>query len=895
MAKRMLIDASHPEETRVVVLKGKRLEEFDFESNNRRPLKGNIYLAKVTRVEPSLQAAFVDYGGNRHGFLSFNEIHPDYYQIPMEDRAALIEQERAAEEEALRAEEQADDAKGLDAGENGDADEPAEQPITLNTDDDAVADDENGDSENGTVEASDGGEDPDSESVAADEDDAPEADDAEESELSDKPSKRGAAIEAVGGDVMDEVRQVRRVRRRAYKIQEVIKRRQILLVQVVKEERGNKGAALTSYISLAGRYCVLMPNTGRGGGISRKITNPGDRKRLKTIARQLDVPDGMGVIVRTAGLSRNKAEIKRDYEYLLRMWNQIRDVTLNSTAPCLVHEEANQIKRAIRDLYDKDIEEVTVDGEEGYRAAKSFMRTLMPSHAKRVQPYRDSVPLYHRYQVDQQLDAMYSATVTLPSGGYIVINPTEALIAIDVNSGRATKDHNIEETALRTNTEAAEEVARQLRLRDLAGLIVIDFIDMEVHRNNRSVERKIKECLRADRARIQVGRISGFGLLEMSRQRLRPGVHEVNMENCAQCNGAGVVRSTDSTALYVLRAIEEEGIRKRTAEITVFVPSAVAVYILNQKRRTLTDIEQRYDFTVNIEIDEELIPPNYRIEKIRARTRTADDGPAASEAKPEAAPEEEEETVTTRADDADGQDEDGGRKRRRRRRRRRKPGEDSADAKAPREDSAAVGEESIGETEETVQTAEQDADDGDADGKESVAQKRRRRGRRGGRRRATRPEDTPVSDAAEQPLDAGEQEIAEPAEADSGTPEPVAEVVAAPPEPVPEAPAEADADAPEPIAEVAAATPEPVPDAPAEADADAPEPIAEVIAATPTPVPEAPAEPADTVVTPLPISKAEPETPEPEPGELEPQSESTEADTDKPRRRGWWSRRLGSN
>jgi len=890
MAKRMLIDASHPEETRVVVLKGKRLEEFDFESNNRRPLKGNIYLAKVTRVEPSLQAAFVDYGGNRHGFLSFNEIHPDYYQIPVEDRAALIEQERAAEEEALREEEQADDAKGLDAGDIAEVDEPAEQPITLNTDDDAAVEDEDedevADSGNGVPEAPDGDVAPDSESVAADEDEAPAADASEDTERPEKSSKRRAAIEAVGGDVMDEVRQVRRVRRRAYKIQEVIKRRQILLVQVVKEERGNKGAALTSYISLAGRYCVLMPNTGRGGGISRKITNPGDRKRLKTIARQLDVPEGMGVIVRTAGLSRNKSEIKRDYEYLLRMWNQIRDVTLNSTAPCLVHEEANQIKRAIRDLYDKDIEEVTVDGEEGYRAAKSFMRTLMPSHAKRVQPYRDSIPLYHRFQVDQQLDAMYSATVTLPSGGYIVINPTEALVAIDVNSGRATKDHNIEETALRTNTEAAEEVARQLRLRDLAGLIVIDFIDMEVHRNNRSVERRIKECLRADRARIQVGRISGFGLLEMSRQRLRPGVHEVNMESCVHCNGAGVVRSTDSTALYVLRAIEEEGIRKRAEEITVFVPGSVAVYILNQKRRTLTEIEQRYDLTVNIQIDETLIPPNYRIEKIRARTRSAETGPAASDVKQDTVTDDEDEIAThadTHTEDTDAQDDEGGRKRRRRRRRRRKPGEDTVDAKAATEESPAEGEVAASDAEETVQAAEPDGDASDADDKESVAQKRRRRGRRGGRRRTSRQDDTTASGAADQPADADEQAVSKPVETASESPEPVADAAPAMPEQV----SEAEPAMPEPVAEAKPNMPEPV----AELEPDIPEPVAETVTTTPPPAPEAPTDKADTVVTPLPIAAAEPETPEPP----APESEDEEAATDKPRRRGWWSRRLGSN
>ncbi|MCG8691171.1 MAG: ribonuclease E/G, partial [Minwuiales bacterium] len=564
-------DASYPEETRVAVIKGKRLEEFDFETASKKPLKGNIYLAKVTRVEPSLQAAFVDYGGNRHGFLAFSEIHPDYYQIPIEDREALIAQERAAEVESAEAEEQAADAEAehaetdeTEAETNGDgaqAEESAAESASEAADDDPGSDGDEAEENDAEAEAT-------AEAEAGD-------DDPEDGEDGDEK------VDAVGGDAYDEVERPRRVHRRHYKIQEVIKRRQILLVQVVKEERGNKGAALTTYMSLAGRYCVLMPNTGRGGGISRKITSPNDRKRLKTIAKDLDVPDGMGVIVRTAGMSRNKSEIKRDFEYLLRIWDQIRELTLQSTAPCLVYEEANQIKRAIRDLYNKDIEEILIEGEEGYRTAKDFMRMLMPSHAKRVQPYKDRIPLFHRYQIEQQLDAMYSPVVTLPSGGYIVINSTEALVAIDVNSGKSTKEHNIEETALKTNTEAAEETARQLRLRDLAGLIVIDFIDMEVNRNNRAVERKLKECLKADRARIQVGRISAFGLLEMSRQRLRPGVHEVNMETCHHCGGTGVVRSTDSTALHVLRAIEEEGIRDRSDAISVHVPSGVAFYILN--------------------------------------------------------------------------------------------------------------------------------------------------------------------------------------------------------------------------------------------------------------------------------------------------------------------------
>src|SRR5579883_217210 len=470
MAKRMLIDAAHPEETRVAVLKGNRLEDFDFETATKKQLKGNIYLAKVTRVEPSLQAAFVDYGGNRHGFLAFNEIHPDYYRIPVADREALLEQERALAERS---------PEGANGGERGEGEE----------------------------------------------------------------------LETIGGDDIEEV-PARRVRPpRPYKIQEVTKRRQIMLVQVVKEERGNKGAALTTYLSLAGRYCVLMPNTPRGGGISRKITNLKDRRRLKSILEEFEIPEGMSVIVRTAGMERSKAEIKRDLEYLMRLWDEIRTVTLQSTAPALIYEEASLIKRSIRDLYDRDIDEIQVEGEEGYRAAKEFMRMLTPSHAKRVHLYKDDlIPLFHRYQVESQIDGIHSPVVHLKSGGYIVITPTEALVSIDVNSGRATKERNIEETALRTNLEAAEEISRQVRLRDLAGLIVIDFIDMEESRNNAAVERRLKEAMRSDRARIQIGRISAFGLLELSRQRLRPSLVEATMEMCTHCGGTGWVRSIESTA-----------------------------------------------------------------------------------------------------------------------------------------------------------------------------------------------------------------------------------------------------------------------------------------------------------------------------------------------------------
>ncbi|MHA1536798.1 MAG: Rne/Rng family ribonuclease [Alphaproteobacteria bacterium] len=533
MVKRMLIDATHPEETRVVVVTGNKLEEFDFETATRRQLKGNVYLAKITRVEPSLQAAFVEYGGNRHGFLAFNEVHPDYYRLPVADREALLG----------GADEESDDDANAANGADGD-------------------------------------------------------------------------VETVGGDDVDDVRRRHRSALRKYKIQEVLSRRQILLVQVTKEERGNKGAALTTFVSLAGRYCVLMPNTPRGGGISRKITNPKDRRRLKAVIESLDLTDGMAVILRTAGMERTKAEIKRDHTYLLKRWEQIRGLTLESTAPALIHEEANLIRRSIRDVYSSEIEEILIEGDEGYRTAKEFMRTLMPSHAKRVQPYKDEpIPLFHRYQVESEIDSIHDAVVQLRSGGYIVINPTEALVAIDVNSGRATRERNIEETALRTNIEAAEEVARQLRLRDLAGLIVIDFIDMEVARNRAAVEKCLKDSMRGERARVQLGRISPFGLLELSRQRLRPSLVEATMETCTVCGGSGHIRSTESTGLHVLRAIEDEGIRRRSAKVTVHVPTEIALYILNQKRDALAQIERRYDFRVSVAGDASLIPPDLRLER----------------------------------------------------------------------------------------------------------------------------------------------------------------------------------------------------------------------------------------------------------------------------------------
>jgi ribonuclease E len=587
MANKMLIDASHQEETRVVVVRGNRVEEFDFESATRKQLRGNIYLAKVTRVEPSLQAAFVEYGGNRHGFLAFSEIHPDYYQIPVADRQALIADEARAERDADRAED-----------ENGRRGRPRRgRERALPAPRDEVVSDELVPVE--TIGPADGAkidrDKADGESTGAESGITQVVRDADEE-----------IVEQVGGgDAMEDIpdRAIRHSRRQ-YKIQEVIKRRQILLVQVVKEERGSKGAALTTYLSLAGRYSVLMPNTGRGGGISRKITNAVDRKRLKTVAQDLEVPEGMGVILRTAGASRTKAEIKRDFEYLLRLWENVRALTLESTAPALVYEEGSLVKRAIRDLYNKDIDEVLVAGDSAYRDAKDFMRMLMPSHAKNVQPYKESQPVFARFGVEAQLDAMFSNQVTLKSGGYIVINQTEALVAIDVNSGRATREHNIEDTALKTNQEAADEVARQLRLRDLAGLIVIDFIDMDEKRNNRAVERRLNEALKNDRARIQVGRISPFGLLEMSRQRIRTGVLEGSSVPCPHCAGAGIVRATASIALQVLRAVEDHLLKGASHHLVLRCRTEVALYILNQKRSHLRELEDRFGVNVTILADE---------------------------------------------------------------------------------------------------------------------------------------------------------------------------------------------------------------------------------------------------------------------------------------------------
>jgi len=579
MADKMLIDASHKEETRVVVTRGNRIEEFDFESEHKKQLKGNIYLARVTRVEPSLQAAFVEYGGNRHGFLAFSEIHPDYYQVPVADRQALVEAEaQAARREDEREAREDDKCKSASASIRG-----KKMRAQANDAETLISEIEN-------IEAE------------AEEGDAQE-------EMADASFVEGEEenIEIVGAeDALDEVSHYSHTYRRGYKIQEVIKRRQVLLVQVVKEERGNKGAALTTYLSLAGRYSVLMPNTARGGGISRKITNIGDRKRLKEVVSDLEVPKGMGVILRTAGANRTKAEIRRDYEYLMRMWENVRNLTLSSIAPALVYEEGSLIKRSIRDLYNKDISEVLVAGEEGYREAKDFMRMLMPSHAKMVQPYRDSQPIFARNGIEAQLDRMLQPEVSLKSGGYLVINQTEALVAIDVNSGRATKEHSVEDTALQTNLEAADEIARQLRLRDLAGLVVIDFIDMEERRHIKAVEKRLKDCLKDDRARIQVGHISHFGLLEMSRQRLRASVLESTTQICPHCHGTGYVRSPSSLALHVMRSIEDYLLRNRGHDIIVRTSTETALYVLNHKRQMLVDFETRFGVGISIEADHTL-------------------------------------------------------------------------------------------------------------------------------------------------------------------------------------------------------------------------------------------------------------------------------------------------
>lgn len=871
MANKMLIDAAHPEETRVVVTRGNRVEEFDFESASRRQLRGNIYLAKVTRVEPSLQAAFIEYGGNRHGFLAFSEIHPDYYQIPVADRQALIEDDARAEREAE------EDERRQRGKRRGARPKKAEGDEAVS----AEADAENGDA----------GENGDDEEI----------------------------IEQVGGgDALEDLSERPRVARRQYKIQEVIKRRQILLVQVVKEERGNKGAALTTYLSLAGRYSVLMPNTGKGGGISRKITNSEDRKRLKEIAHELEVPDGMGVILRTAGASRTKLEIKRDFEYLMRMWESVRELTMNSTAPALVYEEGSLIKRAIRDLYNKDIDEVLVAGDEGYREAKDFMRMLMPSHAKAVKSYKDPTPLFARQGVDSQLDAMFSNQVTLKSGGYIVINQTEALVAVDVNSGRSTREHNIEDTALKTNLEAAEEMARQLRLRDLAGLIVIDFIDMDEKRNNRSVEKKLKDCLKNDRARIQVGRISPFGLLEMSRQRIRTGVLESSTVVCTHCGGTGFLRATASVALLILRSLEETLLKSATHDMIVRTRTEVALYILNHKRAHLVALEARFGVSISVSADDSHSAKNYftldRGEpaeplaqaKLIAATLTnavqmgAESEPEAAEAEDER---EDEDEIEGAEEEAEGyapaqhhegaprEEGENGRKRRRRRRRRGgRNGERTDEAPG----TANAGSE---ETDEAGGDAVA-AEGGDAEGETPAPRRedgegRRRRGRRGGRRnRRDRDENRPEGEASSEDGAQGEAFAPAPEPAMQAVPEEAASVDATP-EAAPAKPKRAPRKRKADAAVTEEAAPEAAPEAPiAKAEAPAKPKRAPRKSAKTAPEAVASAEPVAAAEA-VPAEPASP--PQPKPAAKAPRSEPvtvvlTPPDPDRPKRGGWWAK-----
>ena len=683
MPKKMLIDATHAEETRVVVVEGNKVDEFDFESLNKRQLSGNIYLAKVTRVEPSLQAAFIDYGGNRHGFLAFAEIHPDYYQIPVADREALLAEEEsytksleeAEKEKSKKSRIRKRKTKSVAIETSGDATIASDVIENLETESSLVEVLDTSNAGNKIIAESESNE----EALSGESHGNSVQNNTEEPTL-DISNDITNEIETLEENNIDEDIQPRKPRPRRYKIQEVIKVRQILLIQVVKEERGNKGAALTTYLSLAGRYCVLMPNTARGGGISRKITNIQDRKNIKEITNELEIAPGAGLIVRTAGAKRNRDDILRDYEYLMRQWSQIRDLTLESIAPTQIYAEGDIIKRSIRDLYNSEIDEIIVDGERGFAAAKAYMTMLMPTHIDRVKEYKDKMPLFAKHQVENYLGSMFNPTVQLKSGGYIVIGVTEALVAIDVNSGKATKETSIEKTALKTNLEAAEEVARQLRLRDLAGLIVIDFIDMEERRNNIAVEKRIKDKLKTDRARIQVGRISGFGLMEMSRQRLRPGMIEATTKECPHCLGTGLVRSDDSQALSILREIEDEAVKKRSKEICATVPVGIANYLMNHKRDNIILIESQYGISIIIEASSTMIGTEYNLDKRKNSSRIVADVfemPTAREMEAVAnievsAPQLSEETaqVSEETTTPSIEDEDKPKKRRRRRRRR---------------------------------------------------------------------------------------------------------------------------------------------------------------------------------------------------------------------------------
>jgi ribonuclease E len=894
MAQKMLIDATHAEETRVVVVDGNKVEEFDFEAASRRQLAGNIYLAKVTRVEPSLQAAFVDYGGNRHGFLAFSEIHPDYYQIPVADRQALLAEERA---EALAEEEGDQPAAGGGGRRNSNRRRGAKPRPEAARDTDEVT---QGDipgmdvvdlgDDNGQADAAGPFADDDAAEAAAP-GEGRQADDRENGESRPYAAVDHAAeiddqIESIADeDVSDEIRLRHKPRQRRYKIQEVIKVRQILLVQVVKEERGNKGAALTTYLSLAGRYCVLMPNTARGGGISRKITNAADRKKLKDIAGSITVPEGAGLIIRTAGAKRTKAEIKRDYEYLMRLWEQIRDLTLKSIAPAPIYEEGNLIKRSIRDLYNRDIDEVWVEGEAGYRVAKDFMKMIMPSHARHVKHYTDPMPLFARYQVESYLASMFNPTVQLPSGGYIVIGVTEALVAIDVNSGRATKEGSIEETALKTNQEAAEEIARQLRLRDLAGLIVIDFIDMEERKNNAAVEKKLKDKLKTDRARIQVGRISGFGLLEMSRQRLRPGMLEATTQPCPHCHGTGLIRSDDSQALAILRQLEEEGTRGRSREVLLKAPVGIINFLINQKREHVAQIETRYGMAVRMEADPFLVSPDFSIEKFKTATRpVVQAAPVISVDTSSMFEAEEEEAAADAAAEAPGApveaaqpaggEEGTGKRKRKRRRRRRGGGEGEAgreptttEAEAATGETPAVAEETAADAEPAEAVPAQAGDAAAAESAEAEAKPVRRRSTRsrGGKKPAKAPAAEPAATA---------EASAEPTEAEAAPAEAEA------------APAEAEA-APKPKPRRPRSRKKPaVPADAATADEGPAQEVAQPEETEPS-APPAPVEPEPAAEAP----ETAAEVPEPARAAAEGAEAAPEQDRESPRRRGWWALR----
>jgi len=901
MATRMLIDARHPEETRVAVLKGNRIEEFDFESAEHKQIKGNIYLAKVTRVEPSLQAAFVDFGGNRHGFLAFSEIHPDYYQIPAADREALLAEEAAAAEEeaALREQEEAEEDES-EAGESGDFDESGdldgengvEEIDTSEKDDVATI-------EGGHVEED--GEPDDGEGTDNDGVDGEDASAEDAAEGDDRNNRRGRGRRGRGrrqgqgqgrakARKSDEARSRRLELRRRYKIQDVIHRRQVLLVQVVKEERGNKGAALTTYLSLAGRYCVLMPNSSHGGGISRKINSASDRKRLKQIVSELSLPKTMGCIIRTAGLSRTKTEIKRDFDYLARLWDEIREKTLSSTAPAMIHSDSDLVKRAIRDIYNREIEEVVVEGEDGYKAAKQFMKLLMPSHARRVKPYSDPVPLFQRYGAEDQLSAMYDPVVQLKSGGYLVINPTEALVSIDINSGRSTKEHGIEQTALATNLEAAREIARQLRLRDMAGLVVIDFIDMEYGSNVRKVERAMKDALKNDRARIQVGRISGFGLMEMSRQRLRTGVLEATTRECPHCDGTGLVRTASSAGLSALRLIEDEAAKGRGTVISLYASTEAAIYLLNAKRADLAEIEMRYGVTVQV------IPEG---EDEGAKMRVTSSGPRPS-ATPQFDPivDDEEEDDAPEDEDAEGaENEDEGDPRKKRRRRRRggrgRKRRDQEDAEGEDE-----GDEDNAEDTADTEVVEDDSSSDQASDDEDKPRKRRRRGGRRRRRRDDEEADSETGDT--EGGDAGDDGEAE-TEVAPAT-EDAAQATADTAGEKEEAPAEAEAEEkpkkrrtrrkkaePDAEAEPEAAVEPEVPAEAAEAVEEKPKPKRTRRKKVPEPAPEAETEP----VPELEAAPAEELAAEAVTSEAEAASVAAETEDDGPPRRGWWQRTFG--